>query len=86
MQERIRVVTRILVIHGHSGQAMTAIQKITVADEAGTELADTKTTRSAAAKDSVTLENITLSEASNVTVNLSPLKKWTATSTAVMCW
>ena len=35
----------------------------------------TKTTRSAASKDSVTLENITLSEAGNVTVNLSPLKK-----------
>lgn len=49
--------------------------KITVADEAGTELAVHEDHKISGSKDSVTLENITLSEASNVTVNLSPLKK-----------
>lgn len=49
--------------------------KITVADEAGTELAVHEDHKISGSKDSVTLENITLSEAGNVTVNLSPLKK-----------
>ena len=49
--------------------------KITVADEAGNELAVHEDHKISGSKDNVTLENITLSEAGNVTVNLSPTKK-----------
>ena len=49
--------------------------KITVADENGNELAVHADHKISGSKDSVTLEDITLSEAGNVTVNLSPTKK-----------
>ena len=49
--------------------------KITVADEAGSELAVYDDHKISGNKESVTLENITLSKAGNVTVNFSPLKK-----------
>ena len=61
--------------------------KITVADEAGTELAVHEDHKISGSKDSVTLEKYHTFRSRQCDCELkSAEKKWTATSTAVMCW